>query len=160
MGTRGLIGIQNEGKIHGCFNSHDSYPSYLGQWMANAIGKGSASSSYEKLKEKLKTIEWIDGPDEPKCSDVDIFLALIEDGRDTLKYRLMIPDDVSFFNDCLFCEWAYIINLDEDTLDIYSHRKTSNELPSARIKLNGRENLSENIAKEFEELIKDRDWQP
>jgi hypothetical protein len=159
MGTRGLVGIQKEDKIYGCYNGYDSYPSYLGQWVSNYLSKGLMANPYSSLKNKLKSIEWIDSVSGgEKNSDLDLLLSILEDGREALRYRRTISNHGRFFNDTLFCEWAYIINLDEDTLDVYSRRKAKDEPPALRIKLNGRDENTESVAKEFKKLAEEKGW--
>lgn len=67
----------------------------------------------------------------------DDYSDIITDGDNLLEAisnhtpgnHIIIEDDTGFLADSLFCEWAYIINLDSDKLEIY---KGFNKDPQAK----------------------------
>ena len=103
MSTRGAVGIRfnNVDKIG--YNHFDSYPSGLG----DSILMFLKDKSIEELKELYNKIELC----ENSSNDVWDFLHN--------KINEIFPDCSSFMYDSLFCEYAYIINLDEGVLEYY-----------------------------------------
>ena len=128
MGTRGLIGHKMGGVLHAVYNALDSYPSCLGREVAAFISDINAGNKWEDLKNALAKVVYV-SPD-----DVRRLIRLnkkkygeLFESRDGMEYYCNIidctleyyPDDSQFLNDSLFCEWAYILNLDENKLEIY-----------------------------------------
>lgn len=141
MGTRGLIGFYKKGVTKAIYNHYDSYPSYLGEEIQWYIVDADAL----KLNTDFDGINFVNEDDEvtPEIiirlynfwyGDVDkIFFC----GRNTDTYEMydilsrshtdlqfcadagMMIDNADFIKDSLFCEWAYIINLDRGVLEIY-----------------------------------------
>ena len=139
MGTRGAVGFRLNGKDYITYNHWDSYPSGLGLAvikdikkiglkgmpdLPNYIGnielvKGNSTPTPEQIK---NTEPWHNlTVSEQSYSD---WYCLIRDAQGTLlpymtgKLRYMV-DSHDFLFDSLFCEYAYIINLDDLTLEFY-----------------------------------------
>lgn len=113
MSTRGFIGFKTNTKknrdnnIFGVYNHYDSYYSYKGVQILD-IYKETTKEDFESI---FNAIIWSDNID-----NVDIDGALMFNGEyDTYK----IGNDASFLNDGLFCEYGYVYNLENDTLEIY-----------------------------------------
>lgn len=103
MSTRGAVGIifNNEEKIG--YNHFDSYPSGLG----NEILTFLKGKTIEELKNIFSNI-------------------VVEDNSDTdawdwknHTFNTKFEDVHRFLIDSLFCEFAYIINLDSNKLEVY-----------------------------------------
>lgn len=103
MSTRGSVGIifNNEEKIG--YNHYDSYPSGLG----NEILIFLKGKTIEELKNIFSNI-------------------VVEDNSDTdawdwknHKFVAKFENERSFLTDSLFCEYAYLINLDSNKLEVY-----------------------------------------
>ena len=143
MGTRGAIGfrINNEDKV--TYNHFDSYPSYLGAEILGFIQK----TDLKKLKENVSKLTLVDSQDVPTSKQIDECLPWLEsenihkspDWYSLLNelqgglnaYLQGLPymiDSSGFLLDSLFCEYAYIINLDEQVLEFYCgfNKKASN----------------------------------
>ncbi len=145
MATGGAWGFIKNGTEKITYNHSDSYPSGLGA----TILKFVAETPIEKMTEVADRIilvsnekrptpeqieacrKWLDkGVSERKPEDWYCLLrgsqgdpkAYLEDG---LRYMI---DSESFLQDSLFCEWAYIINLDTKMLEVY---KGYNKNPDA-----------------------------
>jgi hypothetical protein len=144
MGTRGAFGFIKNGVEKVTYNHFDSYPDGLGQ---NVID--FATKYLNKLNEIYDSIELVndDTPitedvikhcEEMKTirSSVDIVIGNALTFPDKSWYSLLrnaqsegimkygaglkyMSDGKDFLNDSLFCEWAYIINLDTNALEIY-----------------------------------------
>lgn len=132
MGTRGAYGFRFEGKDKVTYNHWDSYPAVLGE----KIIKMCNEHTVEELQELFKKIRLVKNDEAPTPEDEQIFEALLEDGigyredyysllrglqgqpEQLFNYPIM-TDDNYFLDDSLFCEWAYIINLDNKTLEVY-----------------------------------------
>ena len=138
MGTRGAYGFRLEGKDKVTYNHFDSYPSGLGNDVAKFLKE---ISSVEELKEIFSNIELVDMDSKPtekqkaKAKELDLvdltvssqseddwycLLRKAQSGLELYKEGLsFMIDSHNFLGDSLFCEWAYIINLDTAQLEVY-----------------------------------------
>ena len=106
MSTRGAIGFYKNDSEKVGYNHFDSYPTGLGNDLIKFL-KG-------KTVEDLNTI----------CDSIAL---TDEDGKDAVEFlpggemsfNSFIEDYKSFLYDSLFCEYAYIINLDDNIVEFY-----------------------------------------
>lgn len=140
MSTRGYMGIKKKGQLKGQYNHFDSYISGLGKDIIETLNNIPKSERINKLNEVYDNITLVNESDTPTQELIDYAIEnRLYDGsvsnRSTkdmyclfrncqgrldmylngLKYMLNGND---FLNNELFCEYAYIINLDTNTLDI------------------------------------------
>ena len=137
MGTRGAYGFRSEGKDYLTYNHYDSYPSGLGDDLASQIRAVIASgTTVETLRQQVRDMRVIaNEDDEPSAEDREKYAHLwaeVSTGLDWysllremqgdlgahLQEGLMI-DGNAFIMDSLFCEYAYILNLDDETFEVY-----------------------------------------
>lgn len=152
MGTRGAYGFIVDGEEKITYNHFDSYPFYLGI----SIKKQINSKTIEELTQIAKNVKLIKRTKTGKIrsatqaqikkvrdfekengvnlSDFTVntkdqkdWYCILRNGQGTLNLPFMI-DDSLFLNDSLFCEWAYIANIDSGCLEIY---KGFNKNPNA-----------------------------
>ena len=144
MSTRGLYGIRKNGVDKCTYNHSDSYPSWLGRKVLNFC----ANNTIENLEKFFNKIELVDESSKPteeqikKCVEagyyngvvstksVDDWYCLLRNlqgnfdeyqdliDNDEVK-TIFMTDGISFIKDSLFCEYAYIINLDDEVLEFY-----------------------------------------
>jgi len=139
MGTRGLWGFYNEGKDKLTYNHFDSYPTGLGE----TVRKFIISHPVDALRKIASRIELVDGKSEPTSKQIlecenwtdltvssksvkDWYCLLRESQSDPESYTKLkyMIDSKDFIQDSLFCEFAYIINLDTEKLEIYKGFQT------------------------------------
>jgi hypothetical protein len=134
MGTRGLYGFRKGGVDKLTYNHYDSYPDGLGSWILKFI----KDTSIDKMNEIFDRIIMVKGDDKPTseqieeckpCTDLDVSTKSINDWYCLLKkaqgdlgyygagIKYMI-DNHDFIKDSE-CEYAYIINLDNNILEFY-----------------------------------------
>ena len=101
MSTRGAVGIVCNGEEKIGYNHYDSYPEGLGVEVLDFL-KGK---SYDELKNLFETIHLTYNEKDLQCWDNG--------------FKKTFMDDHGFMNDGLFCEYAYIINLDTRKLEFY-----------------------------------------
>lgn len=142
MGTRGLMGFSYGEEVKAMYNHWDSYPSGLGQNVADWI-VGLTDEMLPEAIEKFNRLEAID-EDVPPTEDqklalmryanlnvseqtYDDWYALLRETQgnpeETLK-AIFYVEGASFADDSLFCEWAYIIDLENRVLEIYKGLQT------------------------------------
>lgn len=142
MGTRGLFGLRKNNVDKVTYNHFDSYPEGLGMTMIRFCKNHSIrelNECYDKIimvdKESKPTkdqIEWarnigIVGSLVGSQSKSDWYWLLRElQGDPELIYRTIVNDgkcfmidDHDFIKDSLWCEYAYIINLDDNCLEFW-----------------------------------------
>lgn len=139
MGTRGLIGYYKNRLTKAEYNHFDSYPSELGETIREYISENTIYG----LNRDFNGITLISDNDEPTPEQVIAFANfsyhdvgkvnfsewywLVHDCQGDLgayaKMGVML-DNIDFIKDSLFCEWAYIINLDRNVLEIYKGFQT------------------------------------
>tara|TARA_B100000745_G_C20033176_1_gene351828 strand:- start:28 stop:618 length:591 start_codon:yes stop_codon:yes gene_type:complete len=141
MGTRHLVAaiVDNEFRV-AQYGQFDGYPTGQGQDLVDYLRKVDISELYERVKqvrfandEDIETVRELlnqfnkmlpdyEGYEElerklepfaPSCSS-EIFEYLM-DNPDCLPLK----DNSNFGKDSLFCEWAYIVNFDTNSLEVY-----------------------------------------
>ena len=144
MSTRVLYGIRIYGIDKCTYNHLDSYPSGLGR----KVLEFCANNTIENLEKFFNKIELVDESSKPteeqikKCVEagyysgvvstksVDDWYCLLRNLQGNFdEYQDLIDNDeaktifmtdcISFIKDSLFCEYAYIINLDDEVLEFY-----------------------------------------
>lgn len=146
MGTRGAIGWHKDGVDKIAYNHFDSYPEELGKAML-----AYANTPVNVLNAHFNNVEMIDDEVKPtpeqikRCyehkavnksvstQDDKDWYCLLRDVQGNLQATAHLGfmiDYSRFLRDSLFCEWAYIINLDTNSLEVY--RGFQKELPPGR----------------------------
>lgn len=137
MGTRGAFGFRIDGQDKVTYNHYDSYPSGLGENIVRHIVK----NKIDHMKNVARSIKMVNADIAPTPEEIDSCLdwadlgvgdqkltdwyCLLREAQNSLDawlddgLRLMI-DSQEFLLDGIFCEYAYIINLDEETLEFYT----------------------------------------
>jgi hypothetical protein len=128
MSTRGLYGLRFNEQDKTAYNHSDSYPEYLGdkfvKWLAN--------KTTEELKKIFNNLELV--PDE-NLTEIDKrwcekhgivpketwyeTLSEYQCNPEALEKNDLLVDGSSFILDSLFCEYAYIANLDTNELEFW-----------------------------------------
>lgn len=137
MGTRGLYGIRKDGVDKVTYNHFDSYPEYLGMNMIkfcmnhnkdaltglfNKIELVGDENPTEEQKVNCKRNGWFD--DTVSLQTDDNWYCLLRDTQGNLECLMQADkaymlDNSDFIKDSLFCEYAYIINLDRSVLEVW-----------------------------------------
>ena len=135
MGTRGAYGFRIHQKDKVTYNHCDSYPSDLGVTVIKFIkstptlelkiiaGKITLIDEHSKptIKQKNQCNNWADlSVSTQSLNDWYCLLHKTQGNLNIYKEGLeYMIDSKSFLIDSLFCEWAYIINVDTNMLEIY-----------------------------------------
>ena len=142
MGTRGIWGFVKNEKKKVTYNHFDSYPSVLGEGIVKFLDE-TTNSQLENIFDKIILVNETEEVDEETLSKFsylrnkgvssgdDWYSYLRESQGKPEIYRdtdlLYMIDSEDFLEDAIFCEWAYIYNLDTKTLNVYKSEKNSNE---------------------------------
>lgn len=142
MGTRGLYGFRKNGQDKTTYNHFDSYPDGLGRTIVNFCAENSVDTM-EKIYDNIEMINENTPPTKEQikwCIDAGFYdssvssqskedwycllrglqgnlEALKENALD--KGKVFMSDDQGFIKDSLYCEYAYIINLDTEKLEFW-----------------------------------------
>lgn len=144
MGTRGLVGVVIDGEIKSSYNHWDSYPSGLGVKVVETVqGFLSSPDGLANLKNKARAMTLVNEDEQPTVEQATRFLGhadtevstgaiqewyvllrkLQGDLAGMLEAGVMI-DGSGFELDSLFCEWAYLVDLDREVLEVYQGFQT------------------------------------
>lgn len=143
MGTRSACGFRHNGRDVLAYNQYDGYPEGVGDRIVREIrdwvhASGSLSAALEDWRTLAEDVKIVspDDPVTPKAieslqdyADTGVSTESLEDwycltrklhglvlGRLETGYFV---DQTSFVQDSLFCEWAYCLNLDNETFEVY-----------------------------------------
>lgn len=111
MSTRGFVGFKHNKKApKGWYNHSDSYPSYLG----DSVVTKAMTHTRDELLAFFNSVKFLNDEtlydNHKSIFDFEVWDCLSE---------WQIMDGGTFYKDGLFCEWSYIFNFDNDTLEIY-----------------------------------------
>ncbi len=136
MSTRGAYGFRHNGIDKVTYNHCDCYPSGLGKSVIEFIKR----NNLEGLKRIEQGIRLVNEDVDPSDEDIKKYDAFCNmnvggPGEHISWYKLLrdaqgdfealengldvMIDSAGFLKDSLFCEWAYIVNLDDNVLEIY-----------------------------------------
>lgn len=142
MSTRGLYGIRKNGIDKCTYNHSDSYP----DWLGKKVLEFCATNSVERLSRLFDNIEMVTEDATPTEEQIEIckkagyvnldvinrsekdWYCLLRNLQGNFKAytkcieddsRVFMTDGVGFIEDSLFCEYAYIINIDDEVLEYY-----------------------------------------
>ena len=165
MSTRGACGVKIGGKYKVTYNHSDSYPEGMGKEVVDFCQKVQESNHWENFRKVCKKLELVDSNSKPspvlqkkyhKYADFSVGNQKADDwycllrglqGIKNLSEMLYgdivfidhMIDSFDFLKDSLFCEYAYIINLDDMTLEFYQGYNHSpqadNPLPFEQVAL-------------------------
>lgn len=139
MGTRGAFGVRVNGQDKLTYNHFDSYPEGLGKTIVRDIQAEIAESGgFEGWRVKAATLRAVQEGEKPTPEDIerlkdqadlqvgeqslDDWYCLLRKNQGELASMLTLGvfiDNHRFMGDSLFCEWAYVVNLDNGTLECY-----------------------------------------
>ena len=151
MSTRGAWGFKYKGIYKVTYNHSDSYPDGLGEVICNFVANHTVSELREmaqKLKlvndnkkptakQKQKLQKWADSTG-IKIANTDVggpdaagtWYQLLRGAQSAPEmYATGLPfmiDEHEFLYDSLFCEYAYIIDLDDEVLRFYTGYNKNN----------------------------------
>jgi hypothetical protein len=155
MSTRGAYGFKANGKYYVTYNHSDSYAKGLGAEVVKFCDYVNAKDGWNALKSKVKKVTLVNEDKKPTRAQIrkyavygntavgnqtlDDWYCLLRNlqygeilyGIESGKVKHM-TDSFEFMADSLFCEYGYIINLDEMTLDFYrgfQEKPCKNNLP-------------------------------
>lgn len=158
MGTRNLTMVISNGETKVAqYGQWDGYPSGQGLTVLNFLKNTDLNKFKEKLKNcvfitdsKIKSYYkkvgadnsgWVNMKVAAKFKkeypqlDRDMAAEVLQFIMDTQNKKIELSDNSNFIKDGLFCEWAYIINLDTNTLEVKNgaDKKFSlSKLPTAK----------------------------
>jgi len=126
MGTRGLtMVIENKKTKIAQYGQWDHYPSGQGVTILDFLSK----CDLEKFKQKVKELRWLTAKEVEKVNAdpnwIENYPHLSRDaggGILEMVYKKKITglnNNEEFAADGLYCEWAYVIDLDKRTLEVY-----------------------------------------
>lgn len=135
MGTRGCYGFRKNGIDKLTYNHYDSYPDYLGKIMVTFC-KETSLDEMNEIYDRLILVNENDKPTQEQIEECkryyngDVSCKTSEDWycllrnvqgyldayKNGLKYMI---DSCGFIKDSLWCEYAYIINLDTYELEFW-----------------------------------------
>jgi hypothetical protein len=139
MGTRGALGFIRNGEHKVTYNHYDSYPSELGKNVILYLE--NRGRDLKNLNEDFDAITMVNEDDTPTtvqkqlCKDNGLFddgvatqsdddwYCLLREGQGLLESNVKVGfmiDSEEFLSNSLFCEYAYIINLDTERLEFYT----------------------------------------
>lgn len=135
MGTRGLYGFRKNGIDKTTYNHWDSYPDCLGHTMVEFC-KETSITEMNEIYDKLVLVEegskptkkqigeciefYNDGVSTGNIEDWYCLLRKAQGNPNVYKHGLKyMIDNHEFIKDSLFCEYAYIINLDTSCLEFW-----------------------------------------
>ena len=137
MGTRGAYGLRKDGEDKITYNHSDSYPGSLGAAIAGFI----RTTSVGEMKKIFDKLIMVDDGDSPAPRTAKLYLESLNSsvgggpkltwynylrgGQGNLSFykdkkHIHMIDSHEFIKDSLFCEYAYIINLDTEHLEFYT----------------------------------------
>ena len=133
MGTRGAWGFVLDEKEYITYNHFDSYVEGLG---LDLLAWAESVTSWRAIRDQVRALRLVDESDKPTEDDLRTFAAShdkrVSTGTDwysllrgnqgdaaaTLRSGVM-TDGHTFPLDSLFCEYAYVFDLDSDTFEVY-----------------------------------------
>ena len=139
MSTRGVIGVRIDGQDKLTYNHSDSYPTGLGDDLAEELKLAIHEFGLDELAQLAHDLKMVnDNEQKPTKAEIKKLQKWMDTGVSTgkptewyvllrhlqgelittLKVGYML-NSANFINSSLFCEWGYIVNFDTQELEVY-----------------------------------------
>ncbi len=135
MGTRSSIGIHVDGKDKLTYNQYDGYPTGVGVDVYTQVVTLLADIGWDKITKlatKMKQVKSDKKFTAKQKEKYGQYWEQVSTGEDMYSLLRGLQGDLAgmlkegimtesnkFIEDSLFCEWAYILNVDNKTFEIY-----------------------------------------
>ena len=139
MGTRGMIGFRINGRDVAQYVHSDGYPTGLGKDVATALANAIATMGLDGLKQRLLGLEVLTQDSTPTTeqmkrlepyADLSVSTGSLTDPycllrqcqgslSKTIEANAMLAHNIDFMKQSLHCEWAYFVNIDAGTFEVY-----------------------------------------
>ena len=139
MGTRGSFGVRIGGVDKCAYNHSDSYPDGLGQEFVDQVRELVKIAETVDIKALASQLRLVSNDVRPTPEDIEKYkhlsdlrvseqkltdwYCLLRNGQgnliELLKLGVMLDGGADFLLDSLFCEYAYILNLDTGMVEVY-----------------------------------------
>lgn len=138
MGTRGILGVRIDGQDKIAYNHFDSYPEGLGVETVKRLHRALTENGVDRLRTLARGLMAIDDTSNPSPEQIaqlkpwtdttvsnqgtqDWYCLLRKTQGDLTLFleAQWYQDSAQFAHDGLFCEWGWIANLDDSTLEVY-----------------------------------------
>lgn len=150
MSTRGVYGFYKNNTSKLTYNHYDSYPSCLGNNVLNFI-KNMSVSELNSIYDNITLVQGDDTPNESQSVQLKkLGYSTIYHGKELTWHEIIgstagdfsyLKDDFPFMIDSndfitksLHCEWGYIVNLNDNTLEIYKGFQKESDANRYKIK--------------------------
>lgn len=141
MGTRGIMGFATGGTTMVAYNHYDSYPDELGR----KVFEWACTMDADQAKAQLADLQVVKDSEEPTAAQLELLAergftsaANVSTGADFYSWLRDTQGDPQraldsgfwmdagdFPADSLFCEYGYVVNLDDRTLEVYRGFQTA-----------------------------------
>ena len=130
MSTEGAVGFVQSNNMTIIYNGYDSYPESLGNSILDFIRRWGI----DRVEDMVSNFVYVnDGSEGTGFYDFDSYFQ-DERGRASrvvhVHKELPIQNDINFVYNSLFCEWLYLVDLDEGNLEVY--RGFNKDKPNGR----------------------------
>lgn len=138
MGTRGTLGVRIDGEDKLCYNQFDCYPDGLGFDALADIKSMLKDWGLHKMITQARKLTLVDNnvpPTPEQIKELSPFTDLGVSNQSTDDWYCVLRDlqgrlcdhltvgymlgNNDFINESLFCEWGYILNLDDNVMEVY-----------------------------------------
>jgi hypothetical protein len=138
MGTRGLNGWVVDGNVYASYNQYDTYPSGLGRTAVEYVNQLVLNRATQATRDQVRALRKVNDGDKPAADEMaalqragradgnvssgDDWYSALRNNQGSFSAILetgFILDSADFAADSLFCEYAYLVNLDNETLEVY-----------------------------------------
>jgi hypothetical protein len=116
MGTRGAFGFWKDGVHKVTYNHSDSYPSVLGNEVVEFI-KGHTIGELNKIFDKIEMVDRNTKPTKEQIEKCKPFTDLGVSSQSTNDWYCLLREAQG--NLSAYADWAYIINLSDNVLEVY-----------------------------------------
>lgn len=134
MSTRGAMGVRIDGKDVITYNHFDSYPEGLGEDIVKDI-RETPLLTLKRAAKMLKPVDEDKEPTEEQIKELATYLDLSVSEQSEKDWYCLLrktqgsltmllaagyyADASDFLTDSLFCEYAYIVNFDDNLFEVY-----------------------------------------
>lgn len=119
MSTEGAVGFVQSNNTTIIYNGYDSYPESLGCDVLDFIRRWGIDKVEDMVANFVYTNDSSEGTNFYDFEDY----FLDDRGRASrvinIHKELLVQNDINFVHDSLFCEWLYLVDLDEGNIEVY-----------------------------------------